>query len=325
MILQLGGQTALKLAEQFVAYGLPIIGTPFEQMDLAEDRGKFSEVLEGAGDPVPALRHGAVGGGGRRGGRGHRLSDPRCGRATCSAGRACASRSTRTRWPSTSPTSSSSSRRTRSSSTASWRTPSRSTWTVSSDGDEVHIAGMMQHIEPAGVHSGDSTAVLPPVLALGVGPSRRSATTCVGHRDAARRRRADERAARGPERDGEDRSTSSRPTRAPAGPSRSWRRRRACPWPTSAPKLMLGEKIEELPRARRPGVDAHGLRGQGAGLLVGQVPRGDKELGPGDEVHRRGHRLRGRHHGRAHLEAVRDAKPVPLAVASEAQAQASVR
>ncbi len=31
-----------------------------------------------------------------------------------------------------------------------------------SDGEEVHIAGIMQHIEPAGVHSGDSTAVLPP-------------------------------------------------------------------------------------------------------------------------------------------------------------------
>jgi carbamoyl-phosphate synthase large subunit len=30
------------------------------------------------------------------------------------------------------------------------------------DGDEVHVAGIMQHIEPAGVHSGDSTAVLPP-------------------------------------------------------------------------------------------------------------------------------------------------------------------
>lgn len=30
------------------------------------------------------------------------------------------------------------------------------------DGDELHISGMMQHIEPAGVHSGDSTAVIPP-------------------------------------------------------------------------------------------------------------------------------------------------------------------
>ena len=31
-----------------------------------------------------------------------------------------------------------------------------------SDGENVHIGGIMQHIEPAGVHSGDSTAVLPP-------------------------------------------------------------------------------------------------------------------------------------------------------------------
>ena len=31
------------------------------------------------------------------------------------------------------------------------------------DGTQLHIAGMMQHIEPAGVHSGDSTAVIPPI------------------------------------------------------------------------------------------------------------------------------------------------------------------
>src|SRR5690606_11575612 len=37
------------------------------------------------------------------------------------------------------------------------------------DGDEVHIIGLMEHIEPAGIHSGDSSAVLPPFhLSAGV-------------------------------------------------------------------------------------------------------------------------------------------------------------
>jgi len=53
IILQLGGQTALKLARDIVAYGLPIFGTPFENMDLAEDRGKFSEILEELEIPFP--------------------------------------------------------------------------------------------------------------------------------------------------------------------------------------------------------------------------------------------------------------------------------
>ncbi|HIL57220.1 MAG TPA: carbamoyl-phosphate synthase large subunit, partial [Rhodothermales bacterium] len=53
VILQLGGQTALKLARDFVARGLKIFGTPFENMDLAEDRGKFSEVLKTLEVPFP--------------------------------------------------------------------------------------------------------------------------------------------------------------------------------------------------------------------------------------------------------------------------------
>ncbi|MCB0622708.1 MAG: carbamoyl-phosphate synthase large subunit, partial [Saprospiraceae bacterium] len=46
VIVQLGGQTALKLAKIFHEKGIPIIGTSFPNMDLAEDRGAFSDLLK---------------------------------------------------------------------------------------------------------------------------------------------------------------------------------------------------------------------------------------------------------------------------------------
>jgi len=53
VIVQLGGQTALKLAEKLERYGIKIIGTSFEALDLAEDRGRFSKVLEQNNIPFP--------------------------------------------------------------------------------------------------------------------------------------------------------------------------------------------------------------------------------------------------------------------------------
>jgi carbamoyl-phosphate synthase large subunit len=53
VIVQLGGQTALKLAEKLQRYGIKIFGTSFDALDLAEDRGRFSEVLEENGIPFP--------------------------------------------------------------------------------------------------------------------------------------------------------------------------------------------------------------------------------------------------------------------------------
>jgi carbamoyl-phosphate synthase large subunit len=46
VIVQLGGQTALKLAEKLEKYGIKIIGTDFKSLDLAEDRGAFSNLLK---------------------------------------------------------------------------------------------------------------------------------------------------------------------------------------------------------------------------------------------------------------------------------------
>lgn len=53
VIVQLGGQTALKLAETIEKKGYKIIGTDFNSMDLAEDRGRFSDLLKELGIPYP--------------------------------------------------------------------------------------------------------------------------------------------------------------------------------------------------------------------------------------------------------------------------------
>ena len=53
VIVQLGGQTALKLAEKLTKYGIKIIGTSFEALDLAEDRGSFSTLLKDNNIPYP--------------------------------------------------------------------------------------------------------------------------------------------------------------------------------------------------------------------------------------------------------------------------------
>ncbi|WP_124980714.1 carbamoyl-phosphate synthase large subunit [Nonlabens xiamenensis] len=53
VIVQLGGQTALKLAEKLDRYGIKIMGTTYEALDLAEDRGEFSNLLKENNIPYP--------------------------------------------------------------------------------------------------------------------------------------------------------------------------------------------------------------------------------------------------------------------------------
>lgn len=53
VIVQLGGQTALKLAERLTEKGIKIIGTSFDDMDIAEDRGRFSDMLKELNIPYP--------------------------------------------------------------------------------------------------------------------------------------------------------------------------------------------------------------------------------------------------------------------------------
>jgi len=53
VIVQLGGQTALKLAEKLHEKGIRIIGTSYDSMDIAEDRGRFSDLLKDLNIPYP--------------------------------------------------------------------------------------------------------------------------------------------------------------------------------------------------------------------------------------------------------------------------------
>ena len=131
VVVQLGGQTPLKLAPPLEAAGVPIVGTPPAAIDLAEERGAFGQVLADAGLPAPPygtatqLRRGA------RDRRGDRLPGARPARPTCWAGGAWRSSTTTRPWPTTSPGPPRSPPTTRCSSTASSTTPSRSTSTRS--------------------------------------------------------------------------------------------------------------------------------------------------------------------------------------------------
>jgi carbamoyl-phosphate synthase large subunit len=53
VIVQLGGQTALKLSKRLHEKGIPIVGTSFDSMDIAEDRGRFSDLLKELDIPYP--------------------------------------------------------------------------------------------------------------------------------------------------------------------------------------------------------------------------------------------------------------------------------
>lgn len=53
VIVQLGGQTALKLAKRLHEKGIPIVGTSYDNMDIAEDRGRFSDMLKELDIPYP--------------------------------------------------------------------------------------------------------------------------------------------------------------------------------------------------------------------------------------------------------------------------------
>ncbi|MFT6200767.1 MAG: carbamoyl-phosphate synthase large subunit, partial [Vicingaceae bacterium] len=58
VIVQLGGQTALKLAEKLDRYGIKIIGTSYKALDLAEDRGSFSDLLKE--NEIPYPKYGSI-------------------------------------------------------------------------------------------------------------------------------------------------------------------------------------------------------------------------------------------------------------------------
>ncbi len=160
VIVQLGGQTALKLAEKLHKKGIPIIGTSYDNMDIAEDRGRFSDMLKEMDIPYPSygtattvdeavevaktvgfpvlVRPSYVLGGQRM-----RIviNDQELESAVVSLLK---------------------------------HLPDNKILIDHfldrcqeaevdgiCDGDQFHVMGLMEHIEPAGIHSGDSNAVLP--------------------------------------------------------------------------------------------------------------------------------------------------------------------
>ncbi|RFZ83518.1 carbamoyl-phosphate synthase large subunit [Mucilaginibacter terrenus] len=161
VIVQLGGQTALKMAEKLHEHGIRIIGTDFNNMDIAEDRGRFSDLLKDLGIPYP--KYGVAESAEEALEVAHEVGYPVLVRPSYVLGgqgmsivindedlekavvnllknlpgnrvlidhfldRAAEAESDSIH-----------------------------------DGEDVHIIGMMEHIEPAGIHSGDSFAVLPP-------------------------------------------------------------------------------------------------------------------------------------------------------------------
>jgi len=160
VIVQLGGQTALKLAENLHKNGYNIIGTSYDSMDIAEDRGRFSELLHQLDIPYPKF------------GVAHdvdaaldiarRLPYPLLVRPSYVLGGQ------------------------RMKIVINDNELERQVLTIFKhlpdnrvlidqflerakeaeidaifDGEEMHIMGIMEHIEPAGIHSGDSSAVLP--------------------------------------------------------------------------------------------------------------------------------------------------------------------
>jgi carbamoyl-phosphate synthase large subunit len=160
VIVQLGGQTALKLAERLHKKGIRIVGTSYDDMDIAEDRGRFSDMLKELKIPYPEygtaftvdeavavankvgypvlVRPSYVLGGQRM-----RIviNDEEVEKAVISLlkhipGNKILIDHFLDRCQ-------------------------EAEIDAICDGDEFHVMGVMEHIEPAGIHSGDSNAVLP--------------------------------------------------------------------------------------------------------------------------------------------------------------------
>lgn len=161
VIVQLGGQTALKLARKLHEHGIKIIGTSFPDMDLSEDRGSFSDLLKELDIPYPnygvaedadeaiavankvgypvLVRPSYV-----LGGQGMKIviNDEDLEKAVIDLlGDLPGNRVLIDHF---------------------LDRAEEAEIDLICDGETVHIIGMMEHIEPAGIHSGDSSAVLPP-------------------------------------------------------------------------------------------------------------------------------------------------------------------
>lgn len=162
VIVQLGGQTPLKLAQALKDAGVPIVGTPPEAIELAEERGAFGQVLADAGLPAPA--YGMAESSAQALQIAHEIGYPVLVRPSYVLGgrgmeivyddASLAGYIER----------------------ATDITPAHPVLVdrflddaieidvdALFDGDELYLGGVMEHIEEAGIHSGDSACSLPPI------------------------------------------------------------------------------------------------------------------------------------------------------------------
>jgi carbamoyl-phosphate synthase large subunit len=161
VIVQLGGQTALKLSEKLNKYGIKIIGTSFDSLDLAEDRGRFSTLLKDLNIPYPEF--GVATDPDEAIEASKKIGFPLLVRPSYVLGGQSMKIVINEKeledhiidiWK---------------------HLPENKVLLdhfldnaieaeadAICDGEDVYIIGVMQHIEPAGIHSGDSYAVLPP-------------------------------------------------------------------------------------------------------------------------------------------------------------------
>lgn len=161
VIVQLGGQTALKLAEKLDRYGIKIIGTSYEALDLAEDRGRFSTLL--AENDIPYPKFGVIEDAEEALTLSKELGFPLLVRPSYVLGGQSmkivineqeleehvvnilrdipGNRVLLDHF---------------------LEDAIEAEADAICDGEDVYIIGIMEHVEPAGIHSGDSYAVLPP-------------------------------------------------------------------------------------------------------------------------------------------------------------------
>jgi carbamoyl-phosphate synthase large subunit len=161
VIVQLGGQTAIKLAETIEAHGYKIIGSDFQAMDLAEDRERFSDLLKSEDIPYP--RYGAAQNVDEAIEIANRVSYPVLVRPSYVLGgqrmRIVINDDELERhvlsifkhMPDNNVLIDQFLERAK-----------EAEVDAIYDGEDLMIMGIMEHIEPAGIHSGDSSAVLPP-------------------------------------------------------------------------------------------------------------------------------------------------------------------
>jgi len=161
IIVQLGGQTALKLAETFHKEGIQIIGTQYRDMDLAEDRGAFSDLLKELDIPYP--RYGVADTADQAIDIANEVSYPVLVRPSYVLGGQRMKivinddelerqvLSIYKHMPDNKVLIDQFLERAK-----------EAEIDAICDGEEVHIMGIMEHVEPAGIHSGDSSAMLPP-------------------------------------------------------------------------------------------------------------------------------------------------------------------